>query len=88
MTDVSVTQLQGPRALTEALRQFARWWINELRECSPKVFIQSRAETRLFILRDNDVVAGHLVTPSGVHERRFQANCPICSQIDDWLSDD
>ena len=87
MTDVSVTQLQGPRALTEALRQFARWWINELRECSPKVFIQSRAETRLFILRDNDVVAGHLVTPSGVHERRFQANCPIGSQIDDWLAD-
>ncbi|MBR0994304.1 PilN domain-containing protein [Bradyrhizobium japonicum] len=90
MTDVSVTPLQGPRALIEASRQFARWWINELRECSPKVLrrmVQSRAETRLFIFSDSDAVAGHLVTPFGVHERRFQANCPIGSQVDDWLAD-
>ncbi|WP_339037490.1 PilN domain-containing protein [Bradyrhizobium symbiodeficiens] len=89
MTDVSVTRLQAPRALTEALRQFARWWMNELRECSPKVFrrvMQAGAETRLFIWSDNDAVAGHLVTPSGVHERRFQTNRPIGSQIDDWLA--
>lgn len=90
MTDVSVTRLQSPRALTETWRQFARWWMNELRECSPQVIrrmMQARAETRLFIWSDSDTVVGHLVTPSGAQECRFRTGRPIRLQIDDWLAD-
>jgi len=90
MTDVSVTRLQGPRALTEAWRQFARWWMNELRECSPKVWrrmMQARVETRLFIWSDHDHIVCHLVAPSGVQERRFQANGLVRTQVDDWLAE-
>ena len=88
MTDVSVTRLQSPRALTETWRQFARWWMNELRECSPKVFrriMQARAETRLFVWSDRGDIVCQLVAPSGVQERRFHVDTPVRSQLDAWL---
>ncbi len=90
MTDVSVTRLQTPRALVDGWRQFARWWMNELRECSPKAWrhvLQARIETRLFIWSDNDTVIGHLMAPSGVQERRFQASRLDRAQVDDWLAE-
>ncbi|MGY3346713.1 MULTISPECIES: PilN domain-containing protein [unclassified Bradyrhizobium] len=90
MTDVSVTRLQAPRALADGWRQATRWWLNELRECSPKAWrdvLRARIETRLFIWSGNDTVVGHLMAPSGVQERRFQADRFGRAQIDDWLAE-
>ncbi|OKO82425.1 PilN domain-containing protein [Bradyrhizobium sp. AS23.2] len=89
MTDVSVTRFQSPRALAQAWRQFSRWWVNELRECSPKAWrhvLQARSETRLFIWNDNDTVVCHLTAPSGVQERRFEAGRVGLTQIADWFA--
>lgn len=89
MTDVSVTRLQAPRALADGGRRFARWWMNELRDCSPQALrhvLQARIETRLFIWSDNAGVVCRLMTPSGVQERRFEAGRLDRAQIDDWLA--
>ena len=90
MTDVSVTRLQAPRALADSWRQFTRWWVDELRECSPRAWrhvLQARIETRLFIWSDNDSVVCHLMAPSGAQERRFKAGCIGRAQVDDWLAE-
>lgn len=90
MTDVAVTRLKAPRALAHGWRQFTHWWVNELRECSPKALrrvLQARIETRLFIWSDNDTVVCHLIAPSGIQERRFQAGRLDRAQVDDWLAE-
>ncbi|MBR0836960.1 PilN domain-containing protein [Bradyrhizobium manausense] len=90
MTDVSVTRLQAPRALAEGWQKFTRWWMNELRECSPKTWhrvLQAGVETRLFIWADRDAVVCHLVAASGDRERRFLAGHLNRALVDDWLAE-
>ncbi|QAU38466.1 PilN domain-containing protein [Bradyrhizobium guangdongense] len=90
MTDVSVTRVQAPRAIAQGWQKFTRWWINELRECSPKAWhriLQAGVETRLFLTADNDTVLCHLVAPSGVQECRFRAGHLNRAGLDDWLAE-
>ena len=90
MTGVSVMKFEAPRALTEGVRQFTRWWMNELRDCSPQAWrhvLQAQIETRLFIWSDNGTIVCHLMTPSGLQERRFQAAGLGRVQVDDWLAE-
>lgn len=88
MTDVSVAKFQAP--LAGEVRKFARWWMSELRECAPKALrhlLRARVETRLFLWTDHDGVVGRLITPSGVQERRFQANGFNGTQVQEWLAE-
>lgn len=90
MTDVTVARFEQLGALTTAWRQFSRWWLNELRECSPKAWrhlLQAETATRLFLWDGQGVLTGHLVTPSGVHEKRFTAGDAGCPQVDTWLTE-
>ncbi|MDA9521373.1 hypothetical protein XI06_13635 [Bradyrhizobium sp. CCBAU 11434] len=90
MTDVTVARFERLGTLTKAWRQFARWWLNELRECTPQAWrhlLQAETATRLFIWDEQGALTGHLVSPSGVHEKRFAAGSPGRPQIEAWLAE-
>ena len=89
MTEVSVAGLPGSHALADKARQFARWWLNELRDCAPQALrhvLQARVETQVFVWSGNGTVSCRLVTPSGGQERCFQAGSPDGAQIGEWLA--
>lgn len=90
MTDVTVARFERLGTLTTAWRQFARWWLTELRECSPSAWrhlLQAETAIRLFLWDDQGVLTAHLISPSGVHEKRFAAGHAGCPQIDAWLTE-
>lgn len=90
MTDVTVARFERLGTLTTAWRQFSRWWLNELRECTPKAWrhlLQAETANRLFIWDEQGALIGRLVAPSGVHERRFAAGNSGRPQVDTWLAE-
>ncbi|MEH2492822.1 PilN domain-containing protein [Bradyrhizobium sp. AZCC 2230] len=90
MTDVTVARFERLGTLNTAWRQFSRWWLNELRECTPKAWrhlLQAESATCLFIWDEQGALIGHLVAPSGVHEKQFAAGNSGRPQVDAWLAE-
>ncbi|MBC9882121.1 PilN domain-containing protein [Bradyrhizobium sp. INPA01-394B] len=90
MTEVTVARLERLGMLTAAWRWLSRWWLNELHECTPKAWrhlLQAKTAPRLFIWDEQGGLTCHLVTPSGVHEKRFAVGSSGRSQVDAWLAE-